>query len=45
MDKNQWGNGRRGRVGMDDPEYIEANALCETYDWLRKNEKSSLEER
>lgn len=45
MDKNQWGSGRRARGGMDDPEYIEANALCETYDWLRKNEKSSLEER
>ncbi len=45
MDKNQWGNSRRGRGGMDDPEYIEANALCETHDWLRKNEKSSLEER
>ena len=45
MDKNQWGNGKRGRGGMDDPEFIEANALCETHDWLRKNEKSSLEER
>ena len=45
MDKNQWGNGKRGRGGMDDAEFIEANALCETHDWLRKNEKSSLEER
>jgi hypothetical protein len=45
MDKNQWGNGKRGRGGMDDPESIEANALCETYDWLRKNKDSTLEER
>jgi len=45
MDKNQWGNGKRGRGGVEDPEFIEANALCETHDWLRKNEKSSLEER
>jgi len=45
MDKNQWGNGKRGRGGIDDPESIEANALCETYDWLRKNKDSTLEER
>ncbi len=45
MDKNQWGTGKRGKGGMDDPESIEANALCETYDWLRKNKDSSLEER
>jgi len=45
MDKNQWSNSKRGKGGMDDPESIEANALCETHDWLRKNEKSSLEER
>lgn len=29
----------------EDPESIEANALCETNDWLRKNEFTSLEER
>ena len=45
MDKNQWGNGKRGKGGMEDPESIEANALNETYDWLRKNGKSSLDER
>lgn len=31
--------------GAEDPESIEANALCETYDWLRKNEHSTLDER
>ncbi|KAL9191224.1 hypothetical protein ACHAXT_000930 [Thalassiosira profunda] len=31
--------------GAEDPESIEANALCETNDWLRKNEHSTLEER
>ncbi len=29
----------------EDPESIEANALCETNDWLRKNELTTLEER
>ena len=28
-----------------DPESIEANGLCETNDWLRKNEHSTLDER
>jgi len=31
--------------GAEDPESIEANALCETNDWLRKNEHSTLDER
>ena len=31
--------------GAEDPESIEANCLCETNDWLRKNEHSTLEER
>ena len=31
--------------GAEDPESIEANALCETNDWLRKNEHSSFDER
>ncbi|KAL7545507.1 hypothetical protein ACHAWF_008859 [Thalassiosira exigua] len=31
--------------GAEDPESIEANGLCETNDWLRKNEHSTLEER
>jgi hypothetical protein len=29
----------------EDPESIEANALCETNDWLRKNELTTLDER
>ena len=29
----------------EDPESIEANALCETNDWLRKNEFTTVEER
>jgi hypothetical protein len=45
MDKNQWGIGRQGKGWMDDAESIEANALCETTDWLRKNERSSADER
>ena len=46
MDKNQWGSGKRGKGGgADNEESMEANALCETHDWLRKNERSSLEER
>ncbi|KAL7529454.1 hypothetical protein ACHAXR_002976, partial [Thalassiosira sp. AJA248-18] len=31
--------------GAEDPESIEANGLCETNDWLRKNEHSTLDER
>jgi len=31
--------------GAQDPESIEANCLCETYDWLRKNDHSTLDER
>ena len=45
MDKNQWGIGRQGKGWMDDAESIEANALCETTDWLRKNERSSADKR
>jgi len=31
--------------GAEDPESIEANGLCETNDWLRKNEHSTLDSR
>lgn len=31
--------------GAEDPESIEANGLCETNDWLRRNKHSTLEER
>lgn len=31
--------------GAEDPESIEANGLCETNDWLRKNDNSTLDER
>jgi len=36
--KPSWG-------GAEDPESIEANGLCETNDWLRKNEHSTLDGR
>lgn len=31
--------------GAEDPESIEANGLCETNDWLRKHDHSTIEER
>ena len=31
--------------GAEDPESIESNALCETNDWLRKHDHSTIEER
>ena len=41
-----WGGETEGGTGgVVDPESIEANGLCETNDWLRKNEHATLDER